>query len=226
MFQRLTSLIGEETLEKVKNTRILLVGVGGVGGYALEALVRSGFFHITIVDGDIIDESNLNRQIIALNSNLGNIKVDEARKRALAINKNLDIKVISEFITKDNFKDSIINNYDYIIDACDDIKVKIELIKFAKLNNIKIITCLGTGRKLNPSLVEITTLNKTFNDPLAKKLRSELRKEEVTLDIPVVFSKEDAIKTEGMVGSAVFVPAVAGIYLANYVFLDVIKTSR
>lgn len=226
MFQRLTSLIEEETLEKVKNTRILLVGVGGVGGYALEALVRSGFFHITIVDGDTIDESNLNRQILALNSNLGNIKVGEAKKRALTINKNLDIKVISEFITKDNFNEYISNNYDYIIDACDDIKVKIELIKFAKLNNIKIITCLGTGKKLNPSLIEVTTLNKTFNDPLAKKLRSELRKEEITLDIPVVFSREDAIKTEGMVGSAVFVPSVAGIYLANYVFLDVIKTSR
>jgi len=144
----------------------------------------------------------------------------------LSINSSVNINIIREFLTKDNFDTLLNNNYDYIIDACDDIKVKIELIKFAKLNNIKIITCLGTGRKLNSSLVEITTLNKTFNDPLAKKLRTELRKENIGLGIPVVFSKEDAIKTEGKVASAVFVPTVAGIYLANYVFLDIIKSSR
>jgi len=107
----------------------------------------------------------------------------------------------------------------------EDIKIKIELIKYAKLNNIKLISCLGTGRKLNASYLEITSLNKTFNDPLAKKIRSELRKENIDLNIPVVFSKEDTIKTENMIGSCVFVPAVAGIYLANYVFLDIMKTS-
>ncbi len=226
MFDRLIGLIGEKELEKIKNIRVLLVGVGGVGGYTLEALVRSGFQNLTIVDGDTIDESNLNRQIIALNDNIGNIKVEEAKKRVLSINSSVNINIIREFLTKDNFDTLLNNNYDYIIDACDDVKVKIELIKFAKLNNIKIITCLGTGKKLNSSLVEVTTLNKTFNDPLAKKLRTELRKENIGLGIPVVFSKEDAIKTEGMVASAVFVPTVAGIYLANYVFLDIIKSSR
>lgn len=226
MFQRLANLIGEEELEKIKNVRVLLVGIGGVGGYTLETLVRSGFHNLTIVDGDTIDESNLNRQIIALNNNIGRIKIEEAKKRALAINSSLNLKIIGEFLTKDNLSLLLNYEYDYIIDACDDVKIKIELIKFAKLNNIKIITCLGTGRKLNSSLVEITTLNKTFNDPLAKKLRSELRKENINLNIPVVFSKEDAKKTEGMVGSAVFVPAVAGVYLANYVFLDIIKSSR
>lgn len=226
MFQRLASLIGKEGLEKIKNVRVLLVGIGGVGGYALETLVRSGFHNLTIVDGDTIDESNLNRQIIALNNNIGKIKIEEAKKRVLAINSSLILKIIGEFLTIDNLSLLLNDEYDYIIDACDDVKIKIELIKFAKLNNIKIITCLGTGRKLNSSLVEITTLNKTFNDPLAKKLRSELRKENINLNIPVVFSKEDAKKTEGVVGSAVFVPAVAGIYLANYVFLDIIKSSK
>lgn len=226
MFQRLISLIGEEELEKIKNVRVLLVGIGGVGGYTLETLVRSGFHNLTIVDGDTIDESNLNRQIIALNNNIGRIKIEEAKKRALVINSSLNLKIIGEFLTKDNLSLLLNDEYDYIIDACDDVKIKIELIKFAKLNNIKIITCLGTGRKLDSALVEITTLNKTFNDPLAKKLRSELRKESINLNIPVVFSKEVAKKTEGMVGSAVFVPAVAGIYLANYVFLDIIKSSR
>lgn len=226
MFDRLTSLINQNKFNTIQNSKILLVGVGGVGGYALEALVRSGFLNITIIDGDVIDKSNLNRQIITNNDNIGNYKVNEAYKRAISINPNLNINPINTFLTIDNFKDYINTNYDYIIDACDDIKVKIELIKYAKNNNIKIISCLGTGKKLNPSHLEITTLNKTFNDPLAKKLRSELRKENIDLNIPVVFSKEEAIKTKNMVGSSIFVPAVAGIYLANYVFMDIIKTSN
>lgn len=226
MFERLISLIGEENLEKIKNSKVLLVGVGGVGGYVLEALVRDGFQNLTIIDGDIIDKSNLNRQIITTNYNIGNYKVHEACRRAISINPNLNINPINTFLTIDNFKDYINANYDYIIDACDDMKIKIELIKYAKNKNIKIITCLGTGKKLNPSYLEITTLNKTFNDPLAKKLRNELRKENIDLNIPVVFSREEAIKTENIVGSSVFVPAVAGIYLANYVFMDIIKTSN
>jgi len=225
MFERLESLIGINNLDKIKNAKILLVGIGGVGGYTLESLVRSGFQDITIIDGDIIDTSNLNRQIITNNANIGKCKVKEASNRALSINPNLNIKIIDIFLTLDNFKEYISAKYDYIIDASDDIKIKIELIKYAKLNNIKLISCLGTGRKLNASYLEITSLNKTFNDPLAKKIRSELRKENIDLNIPVVFSKEDTIKTENMIGSCVFVPAVAGIYLANYVFLDIMKTS-
>jgi len=226
MFERLTSLIDNEKLNLIKNAHVLLVGIGGVGGYALETLVRSGFHNLTIVDGDVIDISNLNRQIITNNTNIGSSKVNEAYKRALLINPRINIKPLNVFVTIDNFKNNINEDYDYIIDACDDIKIKIELIKYAKEKNIKIITCLGTGRKLNPNYLEITTLNKTFNDPLAKKLRYELRKENIDLNIPVVFSKEEAIKTENMVGSAVFVPAVAGIYLANYIFMDIIKTSN
>lgn len=224
MFDRLTCLINQNEFNTIQNSKILLVGVGGVGGYTLEALVRSGFLNITIIDGDVIDESNLNRQIITNNDNIGNYKVNEAYKRAISINPSLNINPINAFLTIDNFKNYINTDYDYIIDACDDIKIKIELVKYAKNNNIKIITCLGTGKKLNPNYLEITTLNKTFNDPLAKKLRSELRKEKIDLNIPVVFSKEETIKTENMVGSSVFVPAVAGIYLANYVFLDTINS--
>lgn len=226
MFERLNSLIDDESFNKIQNTTILLVGVGGVGGFALEALVRTGFKNITIVDGDIIVDSNLNRQIISNNDNVGNIKVEEAKLRALSLNKEANIKSINIFLNKDNFHEYINKKYNYIIDACDDIDIKIELIKYAKENDIKIITCLGTGRKLNPKYIEITTLNKTFNDPLAKKLRYLLRKENISLNIPVVFSKEDSIKTIGKIGSAIFVPSVAGITLANYIFLDIINRSN
>lgn len=223
MFERLMALIDDEDMQKIQNTNILLVGVGGVGGYTLESLIRSGFKDITLIDGDFIVESNLNRQIIARNDNLGQMKVEEAKLRALSINKEADIKNINTFLTKENFNIYVNEQYDYIIDACDDVKIKIELIKYAKRNNIKIISCLGTGKKLDPTKLEITSLNKTFNDPLAKKLRYELRKEGLDLKIPVVFSKEEVKDTKEIIGSAIFVPASAGILLASYVFNDTIK---
>ena len=223
MFERLIPLIGEDNLKKIQNTKILLVGIGGVGGFTLEALVRSGFEDITIVDGDKIDESNLNRQIITNKENIGKGKTEEALNRYLLINKNLNLKTIKIFLTKENFHEYINEQYDYIIDACDDIKIKVELIKYAQTNNIKIISALGTGKKLDPKKLEITTLDKTESDPLAKKLRSLVRKENLNMKIPVVFSKETPINTKNMIGSCIFVPATAGIYLANYIFLDIIK---
>ena len=222
MFDRLIPLIGTANLEKIKNTKILLVGVGGVGGFTLEALVRTGFLNITIIDGDIIEESNLNRQIITNQENIGNLKVEEAINRYTSINK-VNINAIDVMLTKDNFKEYINEYYDYIIDACDDLAIKVELVRYARKNNIKIISALGTGKRLNSAYLEITTLAKTENDPLARKFRSMIRQANLDLNIPVVFSKEASINTNNVIGSAIFVPAVAGIYLANYVFLDIIK---
>ena len=222
MFERLIPLIGTTNLEKIKNTKILLVGVGGVGGFTLEALVRTGFLNITIIDGDIIEESNLNRQIITNQENIGNLKVEEAINRYTSINK-VNIKAIDVMLTKDNFKEYINEYYDYIIDACDDLTIKVELVRYARKNNVKIISALGTGKKLNSAYLEITTLAKTENDPLARKFRSMIRQANLDLNIPVVFSKEASINTNNVIGSAIFVPAVAGLYLANYVFLDILK---
>ena len=222
MFDRLIPLIGTANLEKIKNTKILLVGVGGVGGFTLEALVRTGFLNITIIDGDIIEESNLNRQIITNQENIGNLKVEEAINRYTSINK-VNINAIDVMLTKDNFKGYINEYYDYIIDACDDLAIKVELVRYARKNNIKIISALGTGKKLNSAYLEITTLAKTENDPLARKFRSMIRQANLDLNIPVVFSKEASINTNNVIGSAIFVPAVAGLYLANYVFLDILK---
>ena len=223
MFDRLIPLIGEENLEKIKNMKILLVGIGGVGGFALECLVRTGFSDITIIDGDTIDESNLNRQIITSEDNIGKFKGEEAINRALSINSNINIKSITTFLSRDNFSECINEYYDYIIDACDDLNTKVELIKYANNHNSKIICALGTAKKLHPKYLEITSLDKTENDPLARKLRQQLRKEKIDLNIPVVFSKETPIDTKNVLGSCIFVPAVAGIYLANYIFLDIIK---
>ncbi len=223
MFERLIPLIGENNLKKIENTKILLVGIGGVGGFTLEALVRSGFKNITIIDGDTIEESNLNRQIITNQDNISKDKTDEALNRYLLINPNLNLKAINIFLTKENFHAWINEDYDYIIDACDDIDIKVELIRYAEEKQIKIISALGTGKKLNPKYLEITKLNKTENDALAKKLRQRLRKENLSLNIPVVFSKETSIDTKNIIGSCIFVPSVAGIYLANYVFMDIIK---
>lgn len=223
MFERLIPLIGENNFKKIQDTKILLVGIGGVGGFTLEALVRSGFINITIIDGDTIEESNLNRQIITNQDNIGKDKTDEALNRYLLINPNLNLKAINIFLTKENFYEWINEDYDYIIDACDDIDIKVELIRYAEEKQIKIISALGTGKKLNPKYLEITKLNKTENDALAKKLRQRLRKENLSLNIPVVFSKETSIDTKNIIGSCIFVPSVAGIYLANYVFMDIIK---
>ena len=223
MFERLIPLIGENNLKKIQDTKILLVGIGGVGGFTLEALVRSGFKNITIIDGDTIEESNLNRQIITSKENIGKDKTDEALNRYLLINPNLNLKAINIFLTKENFHEWINEYYDYIIDACDDIDIKVELIRYAEEHHIKIISALGTGKRLNPKYLEITKLNKTENDALAKKLRQRLRKENLSLNIPVVFSKETSIDTKNIIGSCIFVPSVAGIYLANYVFMDIIK---
>ena len=139
MFDRLIPLVGSTNLEKIKNTKILLVGIGGVGGFTLEALVRTGFLNITIIDGDIIEESNLNRQIITNQENIGNLKVKEAINRYTSINSEINIKTIDVMLTKDNFKEYINEYYDYIIDACDDLAIKVELVRYARKNNIKII---------------------------------------------------------------------------------------
>lgn len=216
MFDRTLKIIDEETFNLLQKQNILLVGVGGVGTSALEALVRLGFTNITIIDNDIIDESNLNRQIITNKDNIGLKKVDVARERYLKINPNLNIKTMDIFLNEENI--SKLAKYDYIIDACDTLKTKVLLIKYAKKFNINIISCLGTGNRLNPSMVSITTLDKTYNDPLAKTLRNLLKKENISLKIPVVFSSELPIKTKDRsVGSISLVPTSAGLNLVYYV---------
>lgn len=224
MFDRTLKIIDEAVLTKIQNQKILLVGIGGVGGFALESLVRLGFSNITIVDADTIEESNLNRQIISTRENIGSPKVEVAKQRALSINPNLNIKTCKLFLLEDNIDTLFDTQYDYIIDACDTITTKYLLIKKAQERNTKIISCMGTGNRINPSLITITKLNKTYNDPLAKAVRTILKKNSLPLNIPVVWSSEIPIKTkEKAPGSIVLVPAAAGLQLTYFILNDLIN---
>ena len=223
MYERTLKIINKEQFNKIIKKPILLVGLGGVGGYALESLVRFGFQNITIIDHDNISLSNLNRQIIATSENIGLAKAKEAQKRATKINKNINIKVLATFLTKDNIS-QLSTEYDYIIDACDTITTKLELIKFAIKNNIKIISCLGTGNRLDPTKLVITDIWQTNYDPVAKILRKLLRDNNINTKIPVIWSKEIPIKTgDSQPGSICTVPAVAGIYMVSYIINDSLK---
>lgn len=224
MFDRLEKILTENEFNKIRNLNILLIGIGGVGGYTLEALVRMGVKNITIVDYDIIDLSNLNRQIITTKENIGNSKVLEAKKRALSINSEINITTINEKINKDNYWSLFKTHYDFVIDACDTITTKLLLIEYCLKNKVKIISCMGTGNRLDPTKLEITNIWKTNSDPLAKLIRKELRNRKINKNIPVVASTEVPRKINDRTpGSSSLVPSVAGIYLASYVINETIK---
>lgn len=223
MFDRTISLIGEENYLKLKNSNILIIGLGGVGGYTLETLVRSGIENITIVDYDKIDISNLNRQIISNTTNIGNLKTEEWKKRILSINSNANIKIINEKINENNIYKLFEDNYDFIIDACDTIIVKKILIKKCYNNNINLITICGMGRKLNPNMVEVIPLSKTSYDPIAKSLRKYVKDEKINSKVICVSSKEQPINTDkNIIASMSIVPSMAGILAANYVIKNII----
>lgn len=223
MFDRLISLINEDNFNKLKNLKVLLIGIGGVGGYTLEALVRCGILDITVVDYDTIDESNINRQILTSTLNIGEYKVSEAYKRYKSINPNVKLTIIKEKIDENNIINIIDNNYDYIIDACDTVIVKFLLMKWRDTYKYKLISSMGTAKKIDPTKLEITTIDKTSYDKLAKKLRLMLRKNNIRGKFYVVSSREECINTGNTLASIVTVPAVAGLYLASYVINDVLK---
>lgn len=223
MFDRVLSLVGEDKFILFQNKKILLIGLGGVGGYALEALVRTGFSNITIVDYDLIDESNLNRQIITNISNIGRYKVDVGKKRACSINPKVNITEINLKLDETNLESLLNAGYDYVIDACDTVNVKFLLMKLRDKYNYKLISSMGTAKKIEPSKLSITTLDKTSYDPLAKKLRTMLRKENVKGKFFVVSSTEEVRIDGKCLASIIIVPAVAGLYLASYVINDILN---
>ena len=221
MFDRLELLIGEENIEKISKINVLIVGIGGVGGTALEALVRSGVKNITIIDKDVFSESNLNRQILSTRDSIGLYKVDVGINRCKSINPDVNITGLKINLDEKNVNE--LEYFDYIIDACDDINAKLALMQYANKNNINLISSMGTGKRLNPSNVIITRLDKTSNDPLAKKMRYEARKRGLKLNIPVVCSKEEPINNDRVIASSIFVPSTAGLMLAYYIIEKVIN---
>ena len=219
---RLKKLLSDEDIDKIKNTTVLIIGLGGVGGHALESIVRMGINNIILVDNDVVDITNLNRQLLSLNSNVGEKKVEVAKKRILDINNNCNVVTIDKFIDKDNYLELFKYNIDYVIDACDTVSTKILLINECLNRNIKIISSMGTGNKFHPELLKITELKKTSYDPLAKVLRNKFKNEK--RKIMVVSSTEKGIDIKDRTpGSTSLVPSASGILCASFIINDILE---
>ena len=223
MFDRLEKLIGKENLNKLHSKTVAVVGVGGVGGYALETLVRNGIENVIIVDNDTIDITNKNRQIIALNSTIDMNKVDAFEKRIKDINENVNVIKIQIFLNEETKKELFKYNIDYLVDSCDTVTTKIMLIRECLNRNIKFISSMGTGNKFDPKKLVITDIKKTSYDPLAKVIRHEINKLNITDSITVLSSTEEPIKT-GLRTPASYsvVPNTAGILIADYILKEII----
>nr|WP_307775230.1 tRNA threonylcarbamoyladenosine dehydratase [uncultured Cetobacterium sp.] len=231
MFQRTELLIGSGNLERLQNSHILIFGVGGVGGFTVEALVRSGVGEISVVDFDTVDITNLNRQIIATQNTVGKDKVEVIKERALSINPNIKINAYKEKFFKDKKELFFAENkkYDYIVDAIDIVTAKLDLITIAKELNIPIISSMGTGNKINPMMFEVADISKTSVCPLAKVMRQEVKKRRLG-KLKVIYSKEVPMKPKNLdnnrekqnnVGSIAFGPSVAGLIIASEVIKDI-----
>ena len=222
-FSRTEKLIGKAALERLKNSRVAVFGVGGVGGYVVEALARSGVGALDLIDNDVVSESNINRQIIALHSTLGKQKTEVAAARVKDINPAIKVRTHNVFFlpeTADSFDFSL---YDYVVDAIDTVSGKIALIESAKRANVPVISSMGTGNKLDATAFEVVDISKTSVCPLARVMRRELKKRGVE-KVKVVYSKEEPKETEeGVPASIAFVPPVAGLILAGEVVKDLIK---
>lgn len=230
-FERTELLIGNEGIEKLRKSKIAIFGIGGVGSYVLEGLARVGIEHFILVDNDVVSETNLNRQIIALIETIGRPKVEVAKERILNINPNIEVEIYKEFFMP-NSLGILDNTISYIVDSIDTVTAKIELILRAKNLGIPIISCMGTGNKIDPTKFEVTDIYKTAECPLAKVMRKELRKREIE-SLKVVYSKEQPIKNKSIKGksqkqvpgSIAFVPSVAGLIIAYEVVNDILKNS-
>ena len=232
MLSRFEILIGEEKLNKLKNKSVIVFGVGGVGGTVIEALVRSGIENITLVDNDTVSISNLNRQIISSLDAVGKYKVDVAKDRILSINKNANVEIHKCFFLPENSSSFDFSKYDYVIDAVDTVSAKIEIIVKAKEKNVPVISSMGTGNKMNPTMLEVSDIHKTSVCPLAKVMRYELRKRNIK-NVKVVYSKEEPITPKVQItnevnrvipGSTSFVPPVAGYIIASEVIRDLLES--
>lgn len=231
MFSRTRTLLGDTAMDKLANSRVAVFGVGGVGGYVVEMLVRSGVGEIDVFDRDIVSESNINRQIIALTSTVGRAKVDVVRERALVINPDIKVNTHHCFYMPDNADEFDFTEYTYIVDAIDTVTAKIELAVRATAANVPIISSMGTGNKLDPTMLEVADIKKTQVCPLARVMRRELKKRGIT-SMKVVYSKEqpasvvtqsdDSGTRKSVPASVAFVPSAAGIIIAGEVIKDII----
>ena len=223
-FERLKKVVGVDNLELLGTKSVLVLGCGGVGGYVVEALVRSGIGELILVDYDVVEETNINRQIIALNSTIGKLKIDLLEERTKDINSNCNVIKIGKFINQDNYLELFNNKIDYFVDCCDTVIVKKLVMKECLEKDIPFIGSMGTGNKLDPSKLEITDIRKTVNDPLARILRKYVKDEKINKKVMVLSSSELPVKTgDRTPGSTAFVPASAGLLIASYIVREFIK---
>ncbi|MDD4210934.1 MAG: ThiF family adenylyltransferase [Clostridia bacterium] len=215
MYEKTQMLFGDLKLKKLKDANIIVFGVGGVGGYVIEMLARTGVGSLTIVDGDVISASNINRQIIALNSNIGKPKVEVMAARLKDINTDINVKTIYKRFNKNSISEFDLAGYDYIIDAIDSIQDKVLLIELAKKINIKIISSMGTGNRSYLPSFKIGDVFTTTYDTLAKKLRKELKKTDIK-SLTVAYTDEQPTK-QTPTASVAYYPATCGILIASYV---------
>ena len=229
-FSRTISLIGEEKFEKLQNATVAVYGIGGVGSYVVEGLARGGIGHIILIDNDKISITNINRQIHATFDTLGKDKTEIMKQRILSINPEIKVETYNANEIKDGEESLIDKDIDYVVDAVDTITTKIKLIEKAKKENVKIISCMGTGNKLEPTKFEIADISKTSVCPLARVIRKELKKKNIK-NVKVLYSKEEPIKTRVkeentnkiIPASISYVPPVAGLIIAGEVIKDIIK---
>ncbi len=238
-FSRTELLIGKNKIKKLQNSKVAVFGIGGVGSFVVEGLVRAGVCNFILVDDDKVTLTNLNRQIIATHKTLGKPKVEVAKERILEINPNAKVKIYQEFFMP-NSEEILDNTINYIVDSVDTVTAKIELVVRAKRLNIPIISCMGTGNKLDPTKFEVTDIYKTSICPLAKVMRKELKARGIK-ELKVIYSKEEPIKIDDknyktecigseetkrqVPGSISFVPSVAGLIVAGEVIKDIISVS-
>lgn len=219
---RTIGLIGEEKLNILRNARVAVFGAGGVGAAVIEALARAEVGHLDIIDKDVVDETNINRQLIALHSTIGRSKVEVARERILDINPDCDVRAYEMFFLPENSDSFDFKEFDYVVDAIDTVTAKLELVSICDRIGVPVISSMGTGNKLHPELFELTDITKTEMDPLAKVMRKELKKKKIA-HLKVVYSKEEPIRTESRTPASIsFTPPVAGYIMAGEVIRHLI----
>ena len=221
--KRLELLIGDEKIKKINNTKVLILGLGGVGSYALEAIIRSGVGSVVIVDYDKVDITNLNRQLMTNHNNIGLLKTEVWKDRIKSINPNCNVEMLNTKLNKDDVINLFKYDVNYIIDACDTLDVKKELIVQCHKNKVKLISSMGTGNKFDPTKRKIMDIRKTSYDPIAKKIRKFIVDNKINYKVNVVSSDEMPLKVSNPIGSTAFVPATAGLLCASFVINDIIK---
>lgn len=219
---RTETLIGKDNLDKLANSRVLVFGLGGVGSYVVEGLVRAGVGSLTLVDGDVVSLSNINRQLIATIDAVGRRKVDVQKERALMINPDINISTYDIFYLPENADQIDFTGFDYVVDAVDTVSAKIEIITRAKKVGVPVISSMGTGNKLDPTLFKVSDISKTKVCPLAKVMRKELKERSIT-GVKVLYSEEEPVKKERIPASISFVPSVAGLIICGEVIKDILS---